>query len=97
VSRGEESDINLVHRALANPGLNGETREVFEEWLIRLESGRIRSLSEKQRTWAKGTLDEPTYENLVSSGRANRGKEVPTPAVLLNRPLKPPRKPASDE
>jgi hypothetical protein len=30
------------------------------------------------------------YQNLMSSGKAPRGREVPTPAVLLNKPLKPP-------
>jgi hypothetical protein len=48
-------------------------------------------LSERQREWAQRVADIPgEYKNLVSSGQVPRGREVPTPAVLQNRPLKPP-------
>jgi hypothetical protein len=53
-----------------------------------------RPLTPKQRSWAKGLaerlLDEPAYENLASSGKVYRGREVATPAVLQNLPKKPP-------
>lgn len=52
------------------------------------------ALSDKQRQWVKGVharlFDEPEYENLISSGKAPRGREVPTPKVLQNLPMKPP-------
>lgn len=51
-------------------------------------------LSAKQSTWLSAVakrLDvvEPAA-NLVSRGLVPRGAEVPTPPILLNRPLKPP-------
>jgi len=62
---------------------------------------RDRPLSPKQRTWVRGVYEniigEPQYENLISSGKAPRGKEVPTPEVLRNLPKRPPtRKVQSD-
>jgi hypothetical protein len=56
-----------------------------------------RPLSKKQRDWVAGVhkrivTDEPEYLNLVSNGLCPRGREVPTPKVLQNLPLKPPRR-----
>ena len=44
--------------------------------------------------WVFGILIEagPRALNLVSSGAVPIGKPVPTPAVLLNKPLRPPTK-----
>lgn len=53
-------------------------------------------LSDKQRAWVRGVyerlFDVPQYENLISSGKAPRGREVPTPSVLQNLPKKPPHR-----
>ncbi len=52
------------------------------------------ALSDKQRAWVRSVharlFDETTYENLVSSGRVPRGREVETPAILRDLPKKPP-------
>lgn len=64
---------------------------VFEDMLA-----RNRPLSDAQRGWVKDVyekvFDDPQYANLASSGRLCRGREVPTPKVLLpqNLPKKPP-------
>ncbi len=46
--------------------------------------------------WVFGILIEagPRALNLVSSGAVPIGKPVPTPTVLLNKPLRPPAKAA---
>lgn len=56
------------------------------------ERGERSKLSAKQRQFAMTVLGEPDYENLVSSGKAPRGREVETPDVLKphNLPKKPP-------
>lgn len=55
---------------------------------------RNRPLSDAQRAWARGLterlFDEPTYENLASTGRVCIGRPVPTPPVLQNLPKAPP-------
>ena len=55
---------------------------------------RDRSLTDKQRSWLRSVYEKvvgtPQYENMISSGKAPRGREVPTPKVLLNLPKKPP-------
>jgi hypothetical protein len=70
-----------------------KAQAAFSEWTIKLENPHF-FLSEKQRGWLLGAHEKlfaaPQYENLVSSGRVPRGREVPTPAVLLNLPKKPP-------
>jgi hypothetical protein len=57
-------------------------------------------LSESAQRWLRAVyervLEKPIYENLVSSGRAPRGKEVATPAVLQHLPKKPPPRPKED-
>lgn len=64
------------------------------------ESGRrFRELTERQRAWAAAVRERvaPQYENLVSSGRAPRGREVPTPTVLQNLPKRPPTRRKNDD
>jgi hypothetical protein len=58
-----------------------------------------RQLSGKQREWLRGVYDRfvPQYENLVSSGKVPRGREVETPAVLKVLPKKPPVQRRSDD
>lgn len=85
-----DEDIKLLKRVIALLEEQGKDAEHFSNMLAALEEGRFGNLTTKQRKWAKDTLDEPEYENLVSTGKAPRGREVPTPAVLQHRPLKPP-------
>jgi hypothetical protein len=71
-----------------------KTRNAMRDMLDRMENGKLDFLNEKQRGYVRGVYEKvfqtPTYENLFSSGKAPRGKEVPTPAVLLNLPKRPP-------
>lgn len=67
----------------------------FQNMLEWAESGR--PLSEKQVSWIDGVFvrlfpgeDEPEYTNEWSAGRVPRGREVATPNVLRNLPLRPP-------
>lgn len=86
--RGE--DIKLVKAVLELDRLDDEALAAFESMLDSLDASE-RALSFKQRDWANKLVGDPgEYENLVSSGQVPRGREVPTPPVLLNRPLKPP-------
>jgi len=92
-----EDDIKLLKEILELDPSKRDSRhahaqrEVFAEMLAALESGERHMLSEKQREWAQRVADIPgEYKNLVSEGRVPRGREVPTPPVLQNRPLKPP-------
>ena len=94
-----EGDLRLLRDLLAGD-LRDYEREAFGDMLGELESpssdGGFFALTAERRSWARkvakriGTLG---YENLVSTGRVPRGKEVPTPAVLLNLPKKPPGRP----
>jgi hypothetical protein len=94
-------DLEVMLRrclALADENEEAEARfnvGAFRDILGRIESGRLRNLSASQRLWIcdvhEKLFDEPTYQNLFSAGKVPRGlREVPTPAVLQNRPLKPP-------
>lgn len=90
-----DEDIKLLKKVLkfideSSSEKLGTQRDSFEHMLIGLQERRFNNLTTKQRMWAKSILDEPEYENLVSEGKAPRGREVPTPAVLQQRPLKPP-------
>jgi hypothetical protein len=85
-----DEDIKLLKRTIEFLNERSQDAEHFANMLIGLEEGRWGNLTTKQRQWAKSVLDEPEYENLVSSGKAPRGREVPTPSVLRNLPLKPP-------
>ena len=71
-----------------------KTRNAMRDMLDRMENAKIDFLTEKQRGYVRGVYERifqtPVYENLISSGKAPRGKEVPTPAVLLNLPKHPP-------
>jgi hypothetical protein len=56
------------------------------------DSNHDHQLTEKQRAWAKKTLDryQPEYENLVSEGKVPRGKEVES--MVGSLPKKPPQR-----
>jgi hypothetical protein len=84
----QEEEAKLLEEVLALDSLSDANREAFEELRVRLEDGYL--LTEKQKKWALGLLDKPVYENLVSSGKVPRGREVITPDVLRHLPLKPP-------
>ena len=73
-------------------------RKAFREMLETLERtrgyGQGYALSDKQRAWVRGVYETvfatPLYENLVSSGKAPRGREVEVLAHKMPKPLKPP-------
>lgn len=83
-----DDDIALLKEAIECARV--DHKDSFENMLEKLEEHPTWTLTQKQRTWAQETVGKPVYENLMSSGRAPRGSEVPTPAVLQHRPLKPP-------
>lgn len=72
-----------------------EAKRVPEEAMRDIaDKAKRRPLSPKQSEWVgsiyERLFDTPKYENLVSSGRVPRGREVPTPPVLQNLPKRPP-------
>jgi len=60
---------------------------------------KYHQLTDRQRQWVTAVHERlvPAYENLVSRGLVPRGREVPEPEVLKNRPLKPPTRRRSDD
>ena len=89
-----DEDFDLYH-----PIAPHATLQAFRQMRRELHLERYEELTAKQRRWAAGIWARlngeeapPEYENLISSGKAPRGKEVPTPAILQNLPKKPPRK-----
>jgi len=72
----------------------------FEDMKNRVEKFGL-DLTDKQIAWIRGVheklFDVPHYENLVSSGRVPRGKEVPTPPVLQSLPKRPPARRKDDD
>lgn len=97
VSRAEE-DLALLDKILEF-ALPEDQREAFTEMRREVKAGRRERLSGKQRQWARDVLDEhiPQYENLVSTGKVPRGREVETPEVLRNLPKRPPPRPKTDD
>jgi hypothetical protein len=87
--RADEDSANSLAMATLD-----KAATAFEGWLPKLEENPHYFLSEKQRGWLRGVYEKlfqaPVYENLVSSGKVPRGREVPTPIVLQNLPKKPP-------
>ena len=93
VSELAHDDETLLQAVLDHENLSEEEREAFDS-MLRQVMGNNRSLSDRQRSWLKNVAErmdvsEPSA-NLVSRGKVLRGAEIPTPAILLNRPLKPP-------
>lgn len=93
MSRLGAEDERMLRALLAeSPDIDDEERFNAPAFRDMLSDGK--ALSEKQRSWLTGTYERicgvPQYENLVSSGKAPRGREVPTPPVLQNLPKKPP-------
>jgi hypothetical protein len=84
-----ETDLRML-RELLETKLTDYEREAFSDMLEGLE--QYHQLSEKQRVWVAQAYEKihPQYENLVSSGKVPRGREVETPAVLRTLPKRPP-------
>jgi len=92
-------DRELLEAVLERPDLDQGAREAFEAMLQRFAvppATNSAKLTAKQRAWAQAALRgdryqaEPEYENLVSSGKAPRGREVEL--MVKDKPLKPPRR-----
>lgn len=85
------TDSALLTAVLALDDLDDARRAAFEDMQT-----RARPLTPKQRAWAEATLAgvryEPPveYENLVSSGKVPRGREVTVNVGAL--PKRPPGK-----
>lgn len=90
-----DDDLAMLRRLVDDyaTDLSDLERDAFDDMLEQLTSGAFGVLTAKQRDWAKTVAERVGavgYDNLVSSGRVPRGREVPTPAVLQRLPLKPP-------
>jgi hypothetical protein len=92
VSLSSEDETMLRECLAARPDEDEERR--FNARAFREMLERDFPLSDKQRTWVRNVyeklFDVPQYENLISSGKAPRGREVPLPEVLKHLPKKPP-------
>lgn len=90
----ENQDRNEEEEQAKDDAFPKTTQDAFRLMLRSLQSGAKLVLSDRQRAWVKDVyekvFDDPQYENLVSRGLVPRGKEVETPAVLRNLPLRPP-------
>jgi len=88
-----DDDLAVLRALIDDVDVREGERAMFVDMLDRLEDGQT-VLTEKQRATAREAAERVgirgNYENLISSGKAPRGREVPTPAVLLNLPKKPP-------
>jgi len=93
-----EEDIALL-RTVLDQRLEDAEAEAFKSMLEELVEKRRDCLSGKQRSWVRDVVDAhvPQYENLVSSGKVPRGREVETPPALRNLPKRPPSKPRLDD
>jgi hypothetical protein len=89
-----EGDLALLRRLIDDSDVTETERDAFAGMLRELEApDGFFDLTEARRNFAldvERRVGVGEYENLVSSGRAPRGREVPTPSVLLNLPKKPP-------
>jgi hypothetical protein len=91
-------DIKLLTELLQWAEVHDEAEERFNvkafENMLQRVSASGRELTPSQRSWVRDihekVFDEPRCENLFSSGKVPRGREVDTPEVLRNLPLKPP-------
>jgi hypothetical protein len=88
-----EKDIELLRRLVDDVELRGGERPAFNEMLRGLIGGTYEHLTIRQREWVSEVAKRIGcigYENLVSTGRVPRGREVAEPEILKRRPLKPP-------
>lgn len=89
----DEQDARMLREVLAEtPDEDEETR--YNARAFRSMLNENRALTPAQKWWVRGVheriIGTPNYENLISTGRAPRGREVPTPPVLQNLPKRPP-------
>ena len=88
-----EQDLELLDAAIdaAESSENTTAVDAFEN-MVKKDF----PLSPKQRAWAQAVVageryvPEEEYQNLVSSGKVPRGREVATLPVLMNLPKRPP-------
>jgi len=88
-----DDDIKLLESVLDEDlELTEEEQIMFDGLLDFLKGSPSRSLSKKQRNKLQASYDRshPEYENLYSSGKVPKGKDIPTPPVLQNLPKFPP-------
>ncbi len=92
-----EKDVELLEVAVekAEERDDETAQRVFGEWLDNFRQGRwFGDLTPKQRAWAEAVAagkrydPDPEYLNLVSSGKAPRGREVEL--MVKDKPLRPP-------
>jgi hypothetical protein len=87
-----DSDIKMLDALFAKEEIQEYLPGAFRKFSGMLSNGYALSL--KQHEWVADVyakyFGEPVYQNLISTGRVPRGREVPTPPVLQNLPLKPP-------
>jgi len=88
-----EADLEKLNELVSweNKLLESEY-DAFYGMLDTLNKNKNAALSDKQRAWVDKAYERfnPKYENLMSAGKAPRGREVETPAVLKNLPKRPP-------
>jgi hypothetical protein len=91
-------DLKLLVDVLQLEHLTQEQRDAFSDMQDVLDSNETWVLKDKQRSWVKGVLGVPEYENLITSGKAPRGREVPTIEALKpeNLPKRPPTRRRED-
>ena len=87
-----DNDRELLEAVLERDNLSEKALIAFSNMLDGLSFGR--PLSAEQRAWATAALEgqqyvpSEKYENLVSSGKVPRGREVEL--MVTDKPLKPP-------
>jgi hypothetical protein len=95
MTAGEE-DMQLLRKTL-DEELSEYERDAFADMLSMLHHGRRLELSPKQREWLKQVAERVgaqfDYQNLVSEGKAPRGREVAS--MVTDHPLKPPKRASS--
>lgn len=86
-----KSDIELLTKVLGYR-ISDYWREALEDMREKLRAGERMCLSEKQRAKVRELLEEnePQYENLISTGKAPRGREVEL--MVRDKPLRPPQR-----
>jgi hypothetical protein len=89
-----EDDLKMLNDVMELETTTEEQKDAFHNMRGVLLRGEYQTLTIKQRSWLKSVLGVPEYENLITNGKAPRGREVPTIPALQrqNLPLKPPAK-----
>jgi hypothetical protein len=90
------TDAHMLEKLIAWANENDPDGERLSIEPFRQMLDRDRPLSLKQVAWLKDVYDKfcdvPQYENLVSSGKVPRGREIELPEVLKKLPMKPPQR-----